>query len=68
MKSKNNINKIKSNDVDAIPKTPGNKKPNVNVNTYMKKSKRNGNKENNVDIDVKELRSNFDRIPGHIKY
>jgi len=37
MKSKNNINKIKSNDVDAIPKTPGNKKPNVNVNTYMKK-------------------------------
>ena len=50
MKSKNNINKIKSNDVDAIPKTPGNKKPNVNVNTYMKKSKRNSNKENNVDI------------------
>ena len=50
MKSKNNINKIKSNDVDSIPKTPGNKKPNVNVNTYMKKSKRNSNKENNVDV------------------
>lgn len=25
-------------------------------------------KENIIDIDVKELRSNFDRIPGHIKY
>ena len=62
MKSKNNINKIQSKDIDALPKTPqgwvapkdqhapGNKKPNVNVNTYMKKSKRNSNKENNVDI------------------
>ena len=47
MKSKN-INKISSPEI--IPKTPGNKKPNVNVNTYMKKSKRNSNKENNVDI------------------
>ena len=47
MKTKN-INKISSPEI--IPKTPGNKKPNVNVNTYMKKSKRNGNKENNVDI------------------
>ena len=50
MKSKNIINKIQSKDIDAIPKTPGNNKPNVNVNTYMKKSKRNSNKENNVDI------------------
>ena len=50
MKSKNNINKIQSKDIEVIPKTPGNKKPNVNVNTYMKKSKRNSNKENNVDI------------------
>ena len=50
MKSKNNINKIQSKDIEIIPKTPGNKKPNVNVNTYMKKSKRNSNKENNVDI------------------
>ena len=47
MKTKN-INKISSPEI--IPKTPGNKKPNVNVNTYMKKSKRNSNKENNVDI------------------
>ena len=50
MKSKNIINKIQSKDIDAIPKTHGNKKPNVNVNTYMKKSKRNNNKENIIDI------------------
>lgn len=31
-------------------------------------SKTAGPIENIVDIDVKELRSNFDRIPGHIKY
>ena len=45
MKVKNIINKV-----DVITKTPGNKKPNVNVNTYMKKSKRNNNKENIIDI------------------
>jgi hypothetical protein len=31
-------------------------------------SKTTATKENIVDIDIKELRSNFDRIPGHIKY
>ena len=59
MKSKNNINKIQSKDIEIIPKTPGNNKPNVNVNTYMKKSKRNNIKENNDDIitqaDVAEV-------------
>ncbi len=50
MNSKRNINKD-IYVVDVIPKAPGNnKKPNVNMNTYMKKSKRNSNKENNVDI------------------
>jgi hypothetical protein len=49
MKSKNIIKKVVSS-IDIIPKTPGNNKPNVNVNTYMKKSKRNNIKENNDDI------------------
>ena len=49
MKSKNIIKKVVSS-IDIIPKTPGNDKPNVNVNTYMKKSKRNNIKENNDDI------------------
>ena len=58
MKSKNIIKKVVSS-IDIIPKTPGNGKPNVNVNTYMKKSKRNNIKENNDDIitqaDVPEV-------------
>ncbi len=49
MKSKNIINKA-----DIMPKTPGNKKQNVNVNTYMKKSKRTYNNENPVDNIIPE--------------
>ena len=44
MKVKNIVNKV-----DVITKTPGNKKPNVNVNTYMKKSKRN---KENIENDI----------------
>ena len=55
MKVKNNINKAIST-VDIIPKTPGNKKQNVNVNTYMKASKRNSNKENIIsDVVIPEV-------------
>jgi hypothetical protein len=59
MKSKNIINKVIST-VDIIPKTPGNKKQDVNVNTYMKKSKRNNNKENIIDIIPEPV------IPEHV--
>ena len=55
MKSKNIINKAIST-VDIIPKNPGNKKQNVNVNTYMKASKRNSNKENIIsDVVIPEV-------------
>ena len=42
MKSKNIIKKSDS--------TSDNTKPNINVNSYMKKSKRNNSSENNIDI------------------
>jgi hypothetical protein len=64
---------MKNKNLVVLPKTSGSKKQNVNVNTYMKTSKRNNNKENipetvvEADIIIPVSESTATEIEADIK-